>query len=194
MKLFLLSAVLSMSFSLFATEFKKGQCVSEDGSWFVFSDGSIEIYDSLFDETYQQNLELLRENPLQYKVTLEGFSYYLYHDVKKARLYHVFETSSATTRRFYCPLSNPLEGFLQAARGVWHSDDGSVLEIKDDGMAYINDLAGGRTLLAAVSLQKKSGQKIKVRFDRYYLSYGFQKPDEIWVYTDGLNRPFYKVN
>ena len=194
MKSFLLSAAFVLSFNLFAFESRYGQCVSEDQSWFVITDESIEIYDSLYDESYEQALVVLRESPLQLKASMAGFEYYLYQDVQKSRLFHVYETASATTRRFYCPLRNHLKEFLRASAGLWHAADGSVLEIKEDGMAFINDYQNGQTVMAVMNLEQKTNEKIKVRFDEYFLSYRYSKGGEIWVYNNGTNRPFYKVN
>ena len=170
------------------------RCKSADNSWLELSETGAELYDALFDELYKGKIELVRQSPLQYRFSVPGGRYFLTLDKYKSRLFHVYESSSAITRRFYCPKTSLPKDIWAPILGLWESADESLLNVELSGFAVIMDNLTEKTLEGALAVEELSKTSVKYRLKDYHIFTDFNTPDKIWVYRHGLNRLFTRQN
>ncbi|MBQ46867.1 MAG: hypothetical protein CMP10_05180 [Zetaproteobacteria bacterium] len=179
--------------SVMAQPLPKGKCQSADQSWFELNNNRIELFDSLFGQVFTGPFQLVSNSKRQHKLELNGSTYYFTRDNYKPRLFYVYETSSATSRSFYCPIVSAKEGWLAQTEGVWLAEDQSVLEINIDGTANIEDLITGEMIEGVLEIRKTTEKSVKFELKSYYIHYDFLQSNKIWVYSQGKNRLFRRM-
>ena len=186
--------VILMAQSAFCAALGSAACKDLDGSFFTISDEKVTVYDALFDETFAGSLTVVRNAPYQFKLDLVGSQYFFTKDRVKERLFHVYESSSATTRRFYCPEVKIPENVFASVAGDWISVDQSLLTIDSEGFVTLADTTAGHTIERPLEVESVSRASVKFRVDKYYLFWELKEPNKVWVYYQGKNRLFIRQN